>query len=92
MRRITAEQKQAIEDASNAGLLGDLNPAFIEKDFHVTEALCVIAKSGMLRQDALKVGPGRQTTNSVDTRVVFSGGTCLSKGHGLIERMSEDID
>lgn len=23
---------------------------------------------------------------------VFSGGTCLSKGHGLIQRFSEDID
>ena len=25
-------------------------------------------------------------------RLVFCGGTCLSKAHGLIERMSEDID
>lgn len=24
--------------------------------------------------------------------LVFSGGTCLSKGHGIIERFSEDID
>ncbi|WP_413772876.1 nucleotidyl transferase AbiEii/AbiGii toxin family protein [Achromobacter xylosoxidans] len=25
------------------------------------------------------------------TRLVFAGGTCLSKAHGLVERMSEDI-
>jgi len=25
-------------------------------------------------------------------QLVFCGGTCLSKAHGLIERMSEDID
>ncbi len=26
------------------------------------------------------------------TRLIFAGGTCLSKAYGLIERMSEDID
>ncbi len=27
-----------------------------------------------------------------DFRLIFCGGTCLSKAHGLIERMSEDLD
>lgn len=31
-------------------------------------------------------------TQSDDIRPVFCGGTCLSKAHGLIDRMSEDID
>lgn len=30
--------------------------------------------------------------DSDDIRLVFCGGTCLSKAYGLIERMSEDID
>jgi len=30
--------------------------------------------------------------NSGGIQLVFCGGTCLSKAHGLIERMSEDID
>lgn len=36
-----------------------------------------------------------RTVVAVDTddiQLVFCGGTCLSKAHGLIERMSEDID
>lgn len=36
-----------------------------------------------------------RTVVAVDSdgiRLVFCGGTCLSKAHGLIERMSEDID
>jgi len=31
-------------------------------------------------------------TDKQGIRLVFCGGTCLSKGHGLIDRMSEDID
>ncbi|MDO9271455.1 MAG: nucleotidyl transferase AbiEii/AbiGii toxin family protein [Rugosibacter sp.] len=36
-----------------------------------------------------------QAINATDRegiRLVFCGGTCLSKAHGLIDRMSEDID
>ena len=36
-----------------------------------------------------------RTVVAVDSNgigLVFCGGTCLSKAHGLIERMSEDID
>jgi predicted nucleotidyltransferase component of viral defense system len=31
-------------------------------------------------------------TNNKDIQLVFCGGTCLSKAHGLTQRMSEDID
>jgi hypothetical protein len=50
-----------------------LRPAFIEKDYYVTEALREIAIIG-------------------GDRVIFKGGTSLSKGWGLIDRFSEDID
>jgi len=30
--------------------------------------------------------------NSADFKLIFSGGTALSKAHGLIQRFSEDID
>jgi hypothetical protein len=50
-----------------------LQPAFIEKDYFVTEALRAI---GQVAGD----------------RVIFKGGTSLSKGWNLIERFSEDID
>jgi len=32
------------------------------------------------------------TRHDVGIQLVFAGGTCLSKAHGLINRMSEDID
>lgn len=32
------------------------------------------------------------TLESDGIQLIFCGGTCLSKAHGLIERMSEDID
>lgn len=92
MRTISVEQKVWIEDASNAGLLRDLNPAFLEKDIHVSDALAVIARSGRLTQDAERRGRGRPMVMPIRTRVVFAGGTCLSKAHRVIARMSEDID
>lgn len=32
------------------------------------------------------------SANTSDIQLVFCGGTCLSKAHGIIERMSEDLD
>jgi hypothetical protein len=49
-----------------------LRAAIIEKDYYVTEALRIIAKSG--------------------EKVIFKGGTSLSKGWNLIQRFSEDVD
>ena len=49
------------------------NPALVEKDYWVTEALRVVAAG-------------------YSAGVVFKGGTSLSKGWGLIQRFSEDVD
>lgn len=52
-------------------------PAYVlEKDMHVCDAMKVIA--------AMPANPY--------FRLVFCGGTCLSKAYGILERMSEDID
>jgi hypothetical protein len=50
--------------------------AFVERDYWITEILRSIAKPAV----------------NVDARVVFKGGTSLSKGWRLIQRMSEDVD
>ena len=53
------------------------SPALVEKDFHVVKALAAIAAVDM---------------QSLHVRLVFGGGTALSRAHRLIRRMSEDID
>jgi len=52
-----------------------IDPAMVEKDWHVTQALAFMAN-----------------LNLTGYKIVFSGGTSLSKAHGLIKRFSEDID
>jgi hypothetical protein len=59
--------------------------AYLEKDFWVTEVLRSLAAPLQLRADSEPVG-------TMHARVVFKGGTSLSKAHGLIERFSEDVD
>ncbi len=54
----------------------DYPPAFVERDYWITEILRSIAKP----------------IPDVDARIVFKGGTSLSKGWRLIQRMSEDVD
>ena len=53
------------------------SPALVEKDFYVVKALAAIAA---VDREALHL------------RLVFGGGTALSRAHRLIRRMSEDID
>jgi predicted nucleotidyltransferase component of viral defense system len=95
MRTLPEALRLDIEDASNAGLLASLPPAVIEKDVHITEVLAALAAIRLshqaFRQHAGN-GPGTPAAVEVATRLVFAGGTCLAKAHGLIERMSEDID
>ena len=55
MKTISNEQVALIEDAANAGLLGNLLPAIIEKDIHVTDALACIASVGSLRHRVVNV-------------------------------------
>ena len=56
-----------------------LEPAFIEKDFWVTEVLRSLAQRLDLGEDRAAL-------------VIFKGGTSLSKALSLIERFSEDLD
>ncbi len=51
--------------------------ALVEKDFYVVKALAAIAAVEM---------------EGLPLRLVFGGGTALSRAHRLIRRMSEDID
>lgn len=59
--------------------------AYVEKDFWVTEALRSLARGLAFPVDGNPPG-------QVRARIVFKGGTSLSKAHGLIDRFSEDID
>jgi hypothetical protein len=53
------------------------SPALVEKDFYVVKALAAIAAV---------------ETEALPLRLVFGGGTALSRAHRLVRRMSEDID
>jgi len=95
MRKISGALKSDIEDAATAELLANLPVAVAEKDVHITDALVELANIKIFH-DAYRVNrrkgdasPGKRV---VESRLVFAGGTCLSKAQGLIERMSEDID
>src|SRR5262249_23492668 len=65
--------RQAIVQAAEHFAAKGLRPALIEKDYHVTETLRVIA-------------------SAVGDKIIFKGGTSLSKGWNLIQRFSEDVD
>lgn len=92
MRTITAEQRRTLEDLSAQGLLGGLPYQTAEKDIHVTDVLHQL--SGIDVSHAHFQATGRGSAEQVDDGIhlVFAGGTCLSKAHRLIDRMSEDID
>jgi len=53
------------------------SPALVEKDFYVVKALAAIVAVEM---------------EGLPLRLVFGGGTALSRAHRLVRRMSEDID
>lgn len=53
-----------------------IRPSFIEKDWHAVQLLTRLASF----------------ENSKGVSLLFSGGTSLSKGYGLIKRFSEDLD
>lgn len=95
MKRIPDELKFDIEDAAVAGMLGNMPAVVAEKDHHITDALNILSQIQVAhtarRLERRKNDPKPATIN-VPTRLVFAGGTCLSKAHGLIQRMSEDID
>jgi hypothetical protein len=95
MKKIPDGLRSDIEDAATAGLLGNLPAAVAEKDQHITDALRALAQiqvTHIAQQRNRRKGDPQPASITVATRLVFAGGTCLSKAHGLIERMSEDID
>jgi hypothetical protein len=57
-----------------------LDPAFVEKDFWVTELLRSLIR------------PLPDNSGGQDVTVVFKGGTSLSKVYRLVDRFSEDVD
>lgn len=95
MKTLSEQQRVSIEDASTAGILKSMPAAVAEKDQHITDALYALSKiqvTHVASQVSRKKGDPRPAKVDVATRMVFAGGTCLSKAYGLIERMSEDID
>lgn len=95
MKTLSEQLRVNIEDASTAGILKSMPAAVAEKDQHITDALHALSQiqvthvAGQLNR---KKGDPKPATVNVATRMIFAGGTCLSKAYGLIERMSEDID
>lgn len=94
MRTITAAQKQALEDLSAEGLLRGLPVQTAEKDIHVTELLRGLSELQVHHDQFsdLDTRRGELTRHDQGIQLIFAGGTCLSKAHGLISRMSEDVD
>ena len=88
MRKISDELKEKIEDAQLEGWT-TLPPQILEKDIHVTDALHAI--SGIEWHSSANPHKKGEPFKAAG-KLVFAGGTCLSKAYGLIERMSEDID
>ena len=53
----------------------------------------VALSAAILEKDILVTEALRALSGTVpDATLVFAGGTCLSKAHGLVKRMSEDVD
>lgn len=95
MKTLPEQQRVNIEDASTAGILKSMPAAVAEKDQHITDALHALSRiqvAHVATQSNRKKGDSNPATVNVATRMIFAGGTCLSKAYGLIERMSEDID
>ncbi len=94
MRTITDAQRQALEDLSAQGLLRGLPVQTAEKDIHITELLKGLSTLEVHHDlfSDLDTRKGELTRHDAGVQLVFAGGTCLSKAHGLINRMSEDID
>jgi len=91
---ITDVQKQTLEDLSAEGLLKGLPLQTAEKDIHVTELLRGLSLAQVHHDhfSSIDSRQGDARRHDPGIRLVFSGGTCLSKAYALIDRMSEDID
>jgi hypothetical protein len=92
MKTITAEQLQTLEDLAAQGLLGGLPLQMAEKDIHVTDMLKALSRLEVRHGYFQGLKRGESTRVDDGIGLVFAGGTCLSKAHRLIARMSEDAD
>lgn len=77
MKRIDDRQKELIESI------------VLEFPFKHGKISPSILEKDFLIRDTIKTIMG---SGSKNVGLIFCGGTCLSMGHGIIERMSEDID
>lgn len=88
--------EQAILQAAEFFREQGLRPAIIEKDYYVTEALRALTVStSTTGTRALGAGAASGveiTATTANDKIIFKGGTSLSKGWNLIHRFSEDID
>ncbi len=97
--------EQAILQAAEFFREQGLRPAIIEKDYYVTEALRTLASIAVAATTAIATTAAASSTisttddtnisissSTINTRIIFKGGTSLSKGWNLIQRFSEDID
>lgn len=94
MRTISNVQRQAIEDLSAEGLLRGLPVQTAEKDIHITDLLKALSELQVVHGhfSDLDTRKGEFERHDTGIRLVFASGTCLSKAHGLIQRISEDLD
>lgn len=88
--------EQAILQAADFFREQGLRPAIIEKDYYVTEALRALTIS-TITTGSRTLAAGAEssagiTTTTANNKIIFKGGTSLSKGWNLIHRFSEDID
>lgn len=92
MRTLTESQQRALEDLSAQGLLGGLPLQTAEKDIHITDVLDALSNLQVSHRFFKGLRPGEASRTDDGIQLIFAGGTCLSKAHQLIARMSEDID
>lgn len=92
MRNLPPHIVQELQDAAYE--LENLPDGVLLKDAHLTDALRLIGEFPRFEQASLidKRRKGVPATIELPIDLIFAGGTCLSKAHGTIKRMSEDID
>ncbi|OZI58498.1 nucleotidyl transferase AbiEii/AbiGii toxin family protein [Bordetella genomosp. 1] len=94
MKTITGRQRRTLEDLSAEGLLRALPLQTLEKDIHVTDLLHRLSTLRVHHPHFPRSRAPASCSAGQDTgiQLVFAGGTCLSKAHRIIDRMSEDVD
>src|SRR6218665_1016634 len=92
MRTISAAQRQTLEDLSAEGLRRQLPLQTAEKDIHTTDLPRGLSELVAQHDHFSSLRRGEAIRHDAGIQLGFAGGTCLSKAHGLIDRMSEDID